>query len=614
MVADAVESASRTLSDPTPARLEGLVSDLSRQTAPRRPVRRVRAHPPRNRRDPRQPDQVAHRHLPRTCQVPRTSDGMRRATDLKQPVTPAALARALQTANARAGVSFGRSLMGPEIEVEISNTQGHLRVDLAALDRLVRIVLAARGPSRGSISIALVDNATIHAINRTHLGHDWPTDVISFPSLRPPTTRSWPASWSSPPRWPARPRARSASSPTTSWPCTWSTDCCTSAASTTTTTPIAQRMRRREDELLSRAGVTNPLRQRSADPFDRRGQTRFEPQTAGPRVLPPYPAAGGPSMDGMSLAWMLALGLPILALHLVSIALTKALQSYSRSLLEERCDARGRPERAEEVEHWDHKTERAAEALAVLTGLLLAALMGRGRAVWRVSPHRVAVVIVPVLVIGLLGYVIAGVVGKVFAEIIIDRALAAGGHAPRGRVAADVRSAASRASGGIALRPLPVARIGRPICSSRSPWRTTRPTKTTSPTLPESARRPAAAGDRLDSHGCRRADDAAVVDRFAPLDRLGRGGRRDLSQNRSLAGPDLRGKSRRHRGHPLRQGLVRPNDRGAAPLHDLPSRSGSAGALRAGEQERLRSRWKNCGLSAHTLPSSSMNTAAWRAW
>jgi CBS domain containing-hemolysin-like protein len=124
-------------------------------------------------------------------------------------------------------------------------------------------------------------------------------------------------------------------------------------------------------------------------------------------------------MDGMSLPWILVVGLPVLALHLVSMALTKAIQSYSRGLLEDRCDDRGRPERAQDVEHWDHKTERAAEALAVLTGLLLAALMGAGVGLASFPP-RVVVVIVPVLVIGLLGYVIAGVVGKVFAEVIID--------------------------------------------------------------------------------------------------------------------------------------------------------------------------------------------------
>jgi probable rRNA maturation factor len=82
-------------------------------------------------------------------------------------------------------LSFGISLMCPEIEIEISNTQAHLPVDPANLDQLVRLVLAAEDRSRGSISIALVDNATIHAINRTHLGHDWPTDVITFPLAKP---------------------------------------------------------------------------------------------------------------------------------------------------------------------------------------------------------------------------------------------------------------------------------------------------------------------------------------------------------------------------------------------------------------------------------------------
>ena len=50
-------------------------------------------------------------------------------------------------------------------------------------------------------------------------------------------------------------------------------------------------------------------------------------------------------MDGMSPTWMFVMGLPVLALHLVSIALTKALQFHSRSLLEEHCAAHGRPER-----------------------------------------------------------------------------------------------------------------------------------------------------------------------------------------------------------------------------------------------------------------------------
>lgn len=71
------------------------------------------------------------------------------------------------------------------INVEISDTQGHLRVECADLIALVRDVLTAEGHTRASISIALVDQAAIHAINRAHLGHDWPTDVISFPFTEP---------------------------------------------------------------------------------------------------------------------------------------------------------------------------------------------------------------------------------------------------------------------------------------------------------------------------------------------------------------------------------------------------------------------------------------------
>lgn len=64
--------------------------------------------------------------------------------------------------------------------VEISQTQSHLDVDPAFLTRLVRGALAAEGVRRASISVAVVDDLTIHAVNRRHLDHDEPTDVISF--------------------------------------------------------------------------------------------------------------------------------------------------------------------------------------------------------------------------------------------------------------------------------------------------------------------------------------------------------------------------------------------------------------------------------------------------
>jgi len=71
------------------------------------------------------------------------------------------------------------------IEVEISDTQGHLRIDRAEIIDLARRVLLGEGRHRASISIAMVDQATIHALNRAHLRHDWPTDVIGFPLSSP---------------------------------------------------------------------------------------------------------------------------------------------------------------------------------------------------------------------------------------------------------------------------------------------------------------------------------------------------------------------------------------------------------------------------------------------
>jgi probable rRNA maturation factor len=71
------------------------------------------------------------------------------------------------------------------IDIEISDTQAHLRVDRRALAAVVRETLAMQDVSSASISLALVDDATIHDLNRRHLDHDWPTDVITFPLSAP---------------------------------------------------------------------------------------------------------------------------------------------------------------------------------------------------------------------------------------------------------------------------------------------------------------------------------------------------------------------------------------------------------------------------------------------
>jgi probable rRNA maturation factor len=69
---------------------------------------------------------------------------------------------------------------GPRILVAINDSQTHLNVDPDELRTLVRNVLAGEEIADADLSIALVDDSTIHSLNRLHLNHDWPTDVITF--------------------------------------------------------------------------------------------------------------------------------------------------------------------------------------------------------------------------------------------------------------------------------------------------------------------------------------------------------------------------------------------------------------------------------------------------
>jgi probable rRNA maturation factor len=62
----------------------------------------------------------------------------------------------------------------------VTNDQRLLRVNRPRLVRLVEATLASEAVKSADISVAVVDDARIHAINRDYLGHDYPTDVISF--------------------------------------------------------------------------------------------------------------------------------------------------------------------------------------------------------------------------------------------------------------------------------------------------------------------------------------------------------------------------------------------------------------------------------------------------
>jgi probable rRNA maturation factor len=59
---------------------------------------------------------------------------------------------------------------------------------------------AASAPKPGSVTVVLSDDEELADLNREHLGHEGPTDVLSFPMLEPDAFRATGAN--------GRPRAR----------------------------------------------------------------------------------------------------------------------------------------------------------------------------------------------------------------------------------------------------------------------------------------------------------------------------------------------------------------------------------------------------------------------
>ena len=63
---------------------------------------------------------------------------------------------------------------------------GRRPVEVAPLARAMAAALSVAGaPSPASIGLILADDPELAALNETHLGHDGPTDVLSFPLLPP---------------------------------------------------------------------------------------------------------------------------------------------------------------------------------------------------------------------------------------------------------------------------------------------------------------------------------------------------------------------------------------------------------------------------------------------
>ncbi len=67
------------------------------------------------------------------------------------------------------------------IMIEITLESGGDKIDADLLRGAVRHVLETESIESAQIGLAIVDDATIHDLNRRFLGHDYPTDVITFP-------------------------------------------------------------------------------------------------------------------------------------------------------------------------------------------------------------------------------------------------------------------------------------------------------------------------------------------------------------------------------------------------------------------------------------------------
>jgi probable rRNA maturation factor len=70
-------------------------------------------------------------------------------------------------------------------KIAIATPQEIVAVDRKHVREVVRAVLDGEGVADAEISLAFVDNPTIHTLNKRYLDHDEPTDVLSFPLSEP---------------------------------------------------------------------------------------------------------------------------------------------------------------------------------------------------------------------------------------------------------------------------------------------------------------------------------------------------------------------------------------------------------------------------------------------
>jgi probable rRNA maturation factor len=69
--------------------------------------------------------------------------------------------------------------------IKIASPQEVVELDRGRLRQVAKAVLEGEAVPAAAVSLAFVDNATIHRLNKQFLDHDEPTDVLTFPLSGP---------------------------------------------------------------------------------------------------------------------------------------------------------------------------------------------------------------------------------------------------------------------------------------------------------------------------------------------------------------------------------------------------------------------------------------------
>lgn len=67
------------------------------------------------------------------------------------------------------------------LQIKIASPQEIVTLDRGRLREIAKAVLQGEGIAAAKVSLAFVDNVTIHRLNKQFLDHDEPTDVLTFP-------------------------------------------------------------------------------------------------------------------------------------------------------------------------------------------------------------------------------------------------------------------------------------------------------------------------------------------------------------------------------------------------------------------------------------------------